>query len=73
MTDSRKKIEILKGSFESGIIGKDQYDKEKEKLESEMKKFDGKVEQANKPEPEEPKSSDKPLIIGIALIIIALI
>ncbi|MBI4452464.1 hypothetical protein HY637_03480, partial [Candidatus Woesearchaeota archaeon] len=47
--------------------------KEKEKLESEMKKFDGKVEQANKPEPEEPKSSDKPLIIGIALIIIALI
>ena len=29
----RKKLEILKGSFESGIIDKEQYEKEKEKIE----------------------------------------
>ena len=76
MKDPRKKMEIIKGSLESGVIDKEQHDKEKEKLEAELKEFDMKVEEANKEEaPEEHKSSDKPLfiVIGfIALIIAAL-
>lgn len=74
MRDPMKKLEILKGSLESGIIDKDQYDKEKEKLQAELKEFDKKVEEINKPETrEEPKSSDKPLIFGIAVIVLVLI
>ena len=74
MINPRKRMEILKGSLESGIIEKERYDKEKEKLESELEEFDRKVEETNKPEAaEEPKSSDKPLIFGIAVIIILLI
>lgn len=74
MTNPGKRLEILKGSLESGIIEKEQYDKEKEKLETEIKEFDMKVEEINKPEAaEEPKSSDKPLIFGIAAIMLVLI
>ena len=32
MTNPRKRLEILKGSLESGVIDKNQYDKEKESL-----------------------------------------
>lgn len=74
MTNPRKRLEILKGGFESGIVDKEQYDKEKEKLEAELKEFDRKVEETNKPEAaEESKSSDKPLIFGIAAILLVLI
>lgn len=74
MKDPRKKIEIIRGSLESGIIGKEQHDREKEKLEVELKEFDTKIGEANKPEPEEGhKSSDKPLIFGIAGIILVII
>lgn len=69
MKDPRKRMAIIKGSLESGIIDKKQYDREKEKLEAELKEFDKKVEEANKQEaPEEPKSSDKPLLIVIGII-----
>ncbi len=73
MTNPRKRLEILRGSLESGIIEKEQYEQEKEKLQAEIKEFDMKVEETNKPEAaEEPKSSDKPLIFGIAAIVILL-
>ena len=74
MKDPRKKMEIIKGSLESGIIDKEQYDNEKENIEAELKEFDMKVEEANKAEaPEEPKSSDKPLfiVIGFMVLVIA--
>ncbi len=73
--DPRKKIEILKGSFESGILDKEEYDKWKEKLEPDAKKFDEKVEELNKASdaPEEPKkSSEKILLISIVVIIFLL-
>ena len=72
MTNPKKKIDILKGSFESGIIEKDEYDKWKEKLEPDVNEFDRKIEEMNKPiQEEEPKkSSDKALIISIAVIVL---
>ena len=75
MTDPKKKIDILKGSLESGIIDKEEYDKWKEKLEPDVKEFDRKIEEANKAAlSEEPKkSSDKALIISIAIIILLFI
>ena len=74
MTDPKKKLNILKGSFESGIIDKDEYDKWKEKLEPDVKEFDKKVEEINKAAPEEPKkSSEKALIISVAVIILLLV
>ena len=73
--DPRKKLDVLEGSFNSGVIGKEEYEKEKEKLEPDVKEFDRQVEEINKAEiPEEPKkSSDKVLIISIAVIALLLI
>ena len=69
--DTRKKIEMLKGSYESGIISKDEYDKWKERLEPDVNEFDRKVEEINKPgEEESKKSSDKALIIGIGVVVL---
>ncbi|MBS3100708.1 hypothetical protein J4204_01090 [Candidatus Woesearchaeota archaeon] len=71
--DPKKKLEVLEGSFDSGVIGKEEYDKWKEKLEPDVKEFDRKVEEMGKEEqnPEEqPKSSEKALIISIAVIAI---
>lgn len=75
MNNPRKRLEILKGSFESGIVDKEQYEKEKEKLEAEIKDFDEKIGDINKPEPEEGQknSSEKPLIIGISIIVLLFI
>ena len=75
MTDPKKKLDILKGSFESGIIEKDEYDKWKEKLEPDVKEFDRKIEEANRADigEEQPKKSDKILIISIAVIILLFI
>ena len=73
--EPRKKLEILKGSFESGVIEKEEYDKWKEKLEPDAKKFDEKIEELNKNDaPEQPsKSSEKTLIISIAVIVLLLV
>lgn len=70
--DPRKKLEVLKGSFDSGIIDKEEYEKQKEKLESESKDFDRLVQDINKPQKEEEprKSSEKLLIVSLALIVI---
>ena len=86
MTDPKKKLDILKGSFESGIIEKEEYNKWKEKLEPDVKEFDKKVEEANKLDlQEEPKkssnaseltrsqSTEKALIISVAVIILLLV
>ena len=73
--DPRKKIEILKGSFESGIVDKEEYDKWKEKLEPDAKEFDMKVEELNKiadASAEPKKSSEKILIISIGVIFLLL-
>ncbi len=74
--DPRKKIEILKGSFESGIINKEEYEKWKAKLEPSVKEFDEKVEEINKADVQEEqpkKSSEKILLISIAIIGLLLI
>lgn len=68
--DPRKKINILKGSFESGIIDREEYEKWKDRLEPDVKEFDKKVEEFNNPEPEHPKSSEKSLVIGIIVIVL---
>ena len=69
--DPKKKIDVLKGSFESGIIGEEEYKKHKAKLEPDVEEFDKKIEEMHKEElNEEPKkSSEKALIITIAIIV----
>jgi len=71
MKDPRSKFNVLKGSYESGIIGKEEFEKEKEKLEPKLKEFDKKIEDSEKQGEEEiRKSSEKALIIGIIIIIV---
>ncbi|MBI3027477.1 hypothetical protein HYY70_05165 [Candidatus Woesearchaeota archaeon] len=69
--DQRRRLEILKGSFESGTIGKEEYDKLKEKLEPQVKQFNENLEETkNADEHESPKKySEKTLIISIGVII----
>lgn len=73
--DPRKKIDILKGSFESGVIDKEEYNKWKAKLEPDAKELDRKLEETSRADlQEEPKkSSEKTLIISIAVIALLLI
>ena len=72
--DPRKKIDILRGSLESGVIDKEEYDKWKGKLEPDAKEFDKKIEEANrKPEEEPKKSSEKILIVAIIAIVLLFI
>lgn len=75
MMDPRKKLDVLKGSFESEIIDKEEYKKWREKLEPDIKKFDEKIEEINKADtPEEPtKSSEKILVITISVIVLLLV
>jgi len=75
MTDPKKKLEVLKGSFESGIIDKEEYEKWKEKLEPDVIEFDRKIEDINNQDTQEQtkKSSDKALIISIVVIALLLI
>ena len=73
MTDPKKKLEILKGSLDSGIIDKEEYTKWEEKLGSEAKEFDNKIEgKIEEPKTEEQpgKSSEKILIFAIASILL---
>ena len=75
MNDPRKKFDVLKKSFESGVIDEGEYETEKENLEPQLKEFDKQVEELNKPDlSEEPKkSSEKNLVISIAVIILLLV
>lgn len=75
--DPRKKLDILKGSLDSGIIDKEEYKKWEGKLEHEAgesdKKIEGKIEELHKEELEEPKkSSEKTLIIAVIAIVLLL-
>ncbi len=74
MTDTKKKLDILKGSFESGIIGREEYEKWKEKLEPDVRRSDKMVEEETMADAEEPKkSSEKTLLISIAVIVLLFI
>lgn len=68
----RKKMDILKGSLDSGIIEKREYEKTKEKLEPGLEDFDKKIEETNKDEPEAQKSSEKSLIMAVSIIVLLL-
>lgn len=75
MTGPRNKLEILKGGFESGAIDKSEYEESTEKAKQDSKEPDKIPEELGSADAEEsqPKSSDKVLIISIALIILLLI
>lgn len=68
----KKKLDILKGSLESGIIDKEEYKRLEEKIEPESKEFEKKIEDKKIEEfhndIEEPKKSEKPLLITIIVI-----
>ncbi|MBI2659927.1 hypothetical protein HYX07_02100 [Candidatus Woesearchaeota archaeon] len=72
--DPKKKLDILKGSLESGIIDREEYKKWEEKLGPEAKELDDKIEEKmqeiHRQEQQEPKKSDKTLIIAIAAIVL---
>ena len=76
MTDPRKKLDILKGSFESGIIDKEQFEKEKKKIEPEIKLSDEKNDepagQEHQDHEPQKKSSEKALVISVAAIVLLL-
>ena len=71
MAEPKKKLDILNKSFELGLIDEREHNKLKEKLEPEIKEFDKKAEESSKesiPEDAPSKSSEKILLISIALI-----
>ncbi|MBI2656610.1 hypothetical protein HYX03_02640 [Candidatus Woesearchaeota archaeon] len=75
MMDPRKKLDVLKGSLESGIIDKEEYEKWKEKLNPDVEKFDRKVEELSKAadaSAEPKKSSEKILVISITVLVLLL-
>ena len=73
--DPRKKLEVLKGSLDSGIIGKGEYESEKGKLDSEIKKFNETIEELNKSNegPEDTKKHSHKAIIGTIIAILLLL
>lgn len=72
MSTPRKKANILKESLDAGVIEKEEYEKEKKKVDEDIKEFDRIVKDANKgaPEEEPEKSSEKYLYIGIAVVVL---
>ena len=71
--DPRKKLDVLREGYESGVVGKEEYEKAKEKLEPDAKEFDKKIEELNKQDvAEEQPKSDKVLIASIAVIVLLL-
>ena len=75
LTDSRKKLEVLKGSLDSGIIGEKEYEIEKEKLDPEIKKLDETIEEFNKAneEIEDAKKHSHKALIGTIIAILLLL
>ena len=74
--DPRKKLDVLEGSLESGVIDREEYSKSKEKLGPDLKEFDKMIEEKNKYDPGEEvtkKSSEYTLIISIVVILLVLI
>ena len=58
MSTPRKKAGVLKESLDAGVIEKEEYEREKKKIDEEIMEFDKRVEDANSDIPEEdPKKS----------------
>ncbi len=74
MSDPRKKLDILKSGFESGVIDKEQFEKEKSSLEPDAKEFEKKIAEASKddPAPEPTKASETALLATIVVIFLLL-
>lgn len=70
--DPKKKLDILKGSFESGILDKEEYYKWKQKLEPDVKEFDKKVEELNASESTETKKSSEVALIASIIVVLLL-
>ena len=71
MKDTGRKLHILEAGFEAGVLGKDEYHKSKETLDKDLKEFDNEVSEINQSPQEQEgqkKSSDKSLLIAIAII-----
>lgn len=73
--DPRKKLEVLKGSLDSGIIGEKEYEVEKKKLDPEIKKLDETIEELNKSneEIEDTKKHSHKALIGTIIAILLLL
>ena len=72
----REKLGVLKGSFEKKVISKKEYEGQKVSIDKEIKDFDKKAEDIRKNQPPEEgpkKSSEKILIIAIAVIVLLFI
>lgn len=65
-----EKLKTLKKSFEDGIMSKEEYEKEKKKIE---KKIDSKQKKEEKPNRGITKKSDKILIAAIAVVLIFIV
>ena len=74
-TDSnpRERLQILDKSLQEGLISKEEYDKEKEKLQPELEEWDKKAQDKQEDVSEQPKTADKSLIIGLAVILVLFI
>ena len=73
--DPRKKLDVLKGSKESGIIDEEEFHSEKKKLEPEIEKFDKTIEELNKTsgEFEDAKKQSHKALIGAIIAIVLLL
>lgn len=73
--DPRKKLEVLKGSMESGLINDKEFESEKKKLEPEIEKFDRTVEEFNETteELEGAKKQSSKALIGTIIAILLLL
>ena len=70
-TNPKDRQQILEKSFQEGIISKEEYEKEKEKLMPDIEELDRKIEQAQKEDVDyHLKTSEKPLIFAIIVILI---
>ena len=73
--DPRKKLDVLKGSRESGLINEEEYESEKKKLLPEIEKFDRTIEELNKSneELEDAKKYSHKALIGTIIAIVLLL
>ena len=72
--DPRKKLDVLKGSKESGLINEEEYESGKKKLGPEIEKFDKTIEELNKSNEglEDVKKYSHKVLIGTIIVIVLL-
>ncbi len=69
----QEKMKVLKDSFESGLIGKEEYERSLREIEPEIKEYEKRIEEKKTQEIDiSQKSSDKSIIIAISVIIVLL-